>query len=458
MATLIPKYDQGATGAVNRAINLKLAEQVSVLDFGADPTGVADSTTAFTNAQTASKNVFIPAGTYLLDGLRIQNGVNLIGAGYNNSILVQKSTGTPAINCTSDVTVGQLGHLNLSNFSVQGKTGATVASFVIYAAGAYAVYNSTFDFESYGGYQALNAIGATATNIYQSKVKLYSVNTTATSVYLAGFGYSEFDLFLSQSQSGVALDESTSSSTFTRLITEGQIILRGSSTYINPTVELIVGTALPAGSSVIECLGSGQVLVKPYIILDASSSAKATYAIRPFTNTVLINPFISATSALANPFASAFANKWTLVGPGGNSCPNKIETIYLDTNDNAQNMRTVSLVGDCSAFSSGNIPAGGKAIQYTTGTGSGTPTITMLNNSDAILIDYSGTCTDLYINTPYFPVNGQVISFYTRSAITNFHWNGATSGATVTLFPASATAGAKFSMIYNAANTTYYPI
>ena len=51
MTTLIPKYDQGATGAVNRPINLKLAEQVSVLDFGADPTGVADSTTAFTNAQ-----------------------------------------------------------------------------------------------------------------------------------------------------------------------------------------------------------------------------------------------------------------------------------------------------------------------------------------------------------------------------------------------------------------------
>ena len=42
MATLIPKYDQGATGAVNRAINLKLAESVSVADFGATGNGISD--------------------------------------------------------------------------------------------------------------------------------------------------------------------------------------------------------------------------------------------------------------------------------------------------------------------------------------------------------------------------------------------------------------------------------
>jgi hypothetical protein len=33
MATLIPKFKQTGTGAVNRAINLKLAETVSVKDF-----------------------------------------------------------------------------------------------------------------------------------------------------------------------------------------------------------------------------------------------------------------------------------------------------------------------------------------------------------------------------------------------------------------------------------------
>ena len=47
MTTLIPKYDQGATGATNRPINLKLAESVSVKDFGAVGDGSTDDTAAF---------------------------------------------------------------------------------------------------------------------------------------------------------------------------------------------------------------------------------------------------------------------------------------------------------------------------------------------------------------------------------------------------------------------------
>jgi hypothetical protein len=94
MATLIPKYDQGGTGAVNRPINLKLAESVSVLDFGADPTGVADSTAAFnlaTNAAHAGTGlfdqdfpggVFVPAGVYKLSGtVYVHKGQHLYGVG-----------------------------------------------------------------------------------------------------------------------------------------------------------------------------------------------------------------------------------------------------------------------------------------------------------------------------------------------------------------------------------------
>ena len=64
MTTLIPKYDEGATGAVNRPFNEKLQEYVSVLDFGADPTGATNSSTAFTNAVATGKAVYIPKGTY----------------------------------------------------------------------------------------------------------------------------------------------------------------------------------------------------------------------------------------------------------------------------------------------------------------------------------------------------------------------------------------------------------
>lgn len=46
MTTLIPKFDQGGTGAVNRPINLKLAETVSVKDFGAVGDGSTDDRAA----------------------------------------------------------------------------------------------------------------------------------------------------------------------------------------------------------------------------------------------------------------------------------------------------------------------------------------------------------------------------------------------------------------------------
>ena len=57
---------------------------INVLDFGADPTGVNDSTAAFTSAKTAAlatnKTIYIPAGTY--------KGSIAVGSGETNLIIV----------------------------------------------------------------------------------------------------------------------------------------------------------------------------------------------------------------------------------------------------------------------------------------------------------------------------------------------------------------------------------
>ena len=90
MTTLIPKFEQPYTGAVNRPINKKLEESLSILDFGADPTGVADSTAAIQAAVTAAGvggTIYCPEGTYLLsDTIDCLVNQCLIGDGPNQTI------------------------------------------------------------------------------------------------------------------------------------------------------------------------------------------------------------------------------------------------------------------------------------------------------------------------------------------------------------------------------------
>ena len=90
MTTLIPKYDQGATGAINRPINLKFEESISVLDFGAVGNGVTNDSTAIQTAITAMEatgkpyQLLFPAGKIYLIAtpLRFTSGnVELCGGG-----------------------------------------------------------------------------------------------------------------------------------------------------------------------------------------------------------------------------------------------------------------------------------------------------------------------------------------------------------------------------------------
>ena len=57
-------YDPAGTGAIQRTVQSKLRDTVSVLDFGADPTGATDSKNAIQAALDTGKVVFMPVGTY----------------------------------------------------------------------------------------------------------------------------------------------------------------------------------------------------------------------------------------------------------------------------------------------------------------------------------------------------------------------------------------------------------
>jgi Pectate lyase superfamily protein len=433
----------------------------NVLDFGADPTGATESTSAFTAAIAASKSVYVPTGTYLLDNVNPLSGTQIYGDGYYNTVFVQKNN-SPAINIISDPVaypaIGQIIGASVTNVGIQGRTGATDAAFGMVAQNGGAIFQTNIDIRVSGGKKGFEAF-CTGNGIFFCTFRLTVIDTTDTSVLLTGGTYNEYSIFTSQNQSGVALIESTSNSVFTNLASEGQLKLNGAkNVYMNPTVELIVGSALPAGSAAIETQGNFLTLQNPTIIMDSASLAKFTYAFGPFNGGVWENPTITLLSGtLTDAFKTAFGYPWTLIGPGANAATNKIESIYVDnTSDNAKNLRTVTFVGDCSGWTNYQTAVGGATIQYTDGTPTA-PTIQLRNTTTAMMLNYSATVADVYINLPYFPSNGQIISFSCNSAITTFHWNPV-GGGTVNSFPSSAAANNTFSVIYYKNTNAWYLI
>ena len=109
-------FTPAGTGAVTTTVQDKLRQTVSVIDFGADPTGVADSAPAFRNAIKSDRDIIVPPGTYTLRTTQsISNycSLNLVCAVNDPAVLVE----------------------NQSNFRISGY-GATinVASSIAYSA------------------------------------------------------------------------------------------------------------------------------------------------------------------------------------------------------------------------------------------------------------------------------------------------------------------------------------
>ena len=90
---------QSGSGAIAQTVQSKLRESVSILDFGADPTGVANSTTAIQAAlDSGAGSIYIPEGTYLFSTLTVNKNTRLHGASTRTSILKHTGAAT-AIQC-----------------------------------------------------------------------------------------------------------------------------------------------------------------------------------------------------------------------------------------------------------------------------------------------------------------------------------------------------------------------
>ncbi len=82
-----PDFIASGIGAVPRAMNIKMADMVSVKDFGAVGDGLTDDTLAFQRALAAHACVFVPVGVYQISStLRINDAQMLCGAGQGSEI------------------------------------------------------------------------------------------------------------------------------------------------------------------------------------------------------------------------------------------------------------------------------------------------------------------------------------------------------------------------------------
>jgi Pectate lyase superfamily protein len=89
------EYTLPAVGAVTQTVEAKLSETVSVKDFGAVGDGVTDDSAAFAAAIAASKNIFIPEGTYLVDTVLVTgDGYNIQGASPTSTIIKARTSAT----------------------------------------------------------------------------------------------------------------------------------------------------------------------------------------------------------------------------------------------------------------------------------------------------------------------------------------------------------------------------
>lgn len=92
----IVDFQQAGAGAVVRTAQDKMREWVSATDFGADPSGVTDSTAAIQAALAAHDHVLFHAGQYKISGtISLKSGNVLLGAGYSNTRIFRDTAVTP---------------------------------------------------------------------------------------------------------------------------------------------------------------------------------------------------------------------------------------------------------------------------------------------------------------------------------------------------------------------------
>jgi hypothetical protein len=183
------QFVQSGTGAIERTVESKLQDVVSVKDFGAVGDGVADDRVAIQAALNTGKNVFIPAGTYLFNSSVAYAADNQQIYGDGNQSILKSASGSVYIDTVgySNVSFSNLcldGTGTNGGFRITGGSSNILVSNVYFTGGSQRVWiweadhikvdGCTFDGTGYGVIQQVSYVSS-----YVSVVNCLAKDMTA---------------------------------------------------------------------------------------------------------------------------------------------------------------------------------------------------------------------------------------------------------------------------------------
>lgn len=171
-------YTSSGTGSINRMVQSKLQEIISVKDFGAVGDGVTDDTAAFQSAINTGKSVFVPEGIYLISsGLTLSAAQILYGNCPEASKILVSGSGYDAITLAAS-------YASVSGIGIYSVSQRTSGAFVRISTASRG--NSITNFKLQNGFYGIHISAEAVITFIENGEILDATATTGIGIYING--------------------------------------------------------------------------------------------------------------------------------------------------------------------------------------------------------------------------------------------------------------------------------
>jgi len=327
------KYNEGATNAVTRTLETKLQETVSVLDFGADPTGNTDSSTAIANAIAVGSRIFFPPGTYLCNiVLNGAQGITLSGASqgqYNGTAPNYQGARLVPYNTSNPVITIQTNSIScvVENLLIDSKFDSTYSGvgtgILLSAVTPYIVQRCVVRHVFIRGFQDGLVVSCNANNGECYDNYFEDIDCIGISRYsFSNYGvYNVFNKIFAVSCGSYTLLNYGNQCLFNSVVGDGRIYTAGAGVTFN-ALKVEWGSGSNSGANIIEL--NGNTTTMNSVVINGVPNANFPVGLSIFGNNQIVNGFTVTGSAYPNtPILLNASSNGVLINA---SAPNLIET------------------------------------------------------------------------------------------------------------------------------------